>query len=256
MIDRQIKLANESNILRVKLRRTDTGQGLTGLAYNTSGLIISTICDNEATATSYTAAGSTIEAVGTLGTFAAPTATKCRFSEVDSTNHPGTYELQFANARFAVANSKVLRIGISGAANLLERELLIELVGYDPITGAVASVSGAVGSVTGAVGSVTAGVTITAGQVVVKKNAALANFPFIMYLSSDHITPATGKTVACQRSIDGGAFANCATATATEVASGMYKISLADTDLNGTTIMLKMTNADCDPTFIGIMTQP
>lgn len=149
MIDRQIKFDNDSNILRVKLRRADNGQGLTGLVFGSTGLIISTICDNEATATTYTAAGATIETITTLGTYAAPTATKCRFKEVDATNHPGTYEIHLADARFSVASSRVLRISIQGATNLLERELVIELVGYDPITGAVASVTGAVGSVTG-----------------------------------------------------------------------------------------------------------
>ena len=45
---------------------------------------------------------------------AAPTATKCRFKEVDATNHPGVYEFQFADARFAVSNAKRLVISASG----------------------------------------------------------------------------------------------------------------------------------------------
>ena len=119
--------SSTSNILRVVLRSSATGAGLTGLAHDTSGLIISTVCDNEASATTYTVAGSTIETVASLGTFATPTATKCRFKEVDSTNHPGLYELQFADARFAVASAKQLDISISGAANLLRRGVTIQL---------------------------------------------------------------------------------------------------------------------------------
>ena len=73
------KHSSTSNILRFTLKNSSTGVGLTGLSSASSGLIISTICDNEATATAYTVAGSTIESITTLGTFAAPTATKCRF---------------------------------------------------------------------------------------------------------------------------------------------------------------------------------
>ena len=133
MLDRQIKLGSTSNIIRVKLRKADTAQGITALSSASSGLRISTICDNEASATVYTVAASLVEACTSLGTFTAPTASKVQFSEVDSTNHPGTYELHIADARFAVASAKVLRVSILGAANLLERELVIELVGYDPI---------------------------------------------------------------------------------------------------------------------------
>jgi hypothetical protein len=134
MAERTIKLGTTSNILRFKLRRSDTGQGLTALTYATAGLIISTICDNEAAATVYTQAAGKIEDVSvTLGAFVAPTATKCRLRKVDDANLPGTVELQLDDARFAVVGSKVLRIAVLGAANLLETEFLIELVGYDPI---------------------------------------------------------------------------------------------------------------------------
>jgi hypothetical protein len=121
-----------SNIVRFKLRSSVTGLGLTGLAYNTSGLIISTTCDVEATATTYTAAGPTIQAVSTLGTFSTPTASYCRFSQYDATNHPGLYEFQFANARFAVTNAKRLVVTVSGAASLLDGSYEIDLLQYNP----------------------------------------------------------------------------------------------------------------------------
>jgi len=88
----------------------------------------------------------------------------------------------------------------------------------------------------------------------IQKNTALANFTFVMVLTSDHVTGATGKTVTATRSIDGAAFGACANAV-TEVANGVYAISLAAADLNGDTVMLKMTAADCDATFIEIVTQ-
>lgn len=124
--------ANTSNIVRFVLKHSTTGQGLTGLTSASSGLIISTIADNEATATAYTQAGSTIETITTLGTFATPTATKCRFKEVDSANHKGLYEFQFADARFAVASSRRMVISVTGAASLLDTDYEIQLVRFDP----------------------------------------------------------------------------------------------------------------------------
>lgn len=121
-------------ILRVKIRnRTASGgNGLTGLDHTSSGLRISTIADNEAAATEYTVAGSKVETITTLGTFAAPTATKCRFKEVDATKHPGIYEIQLDNARFAVSSAKSLLVSINGATNAAECDALIPLVDLDP----------------------------------------------------------------------------------------------------------------------------
>ena len=115
-----------SVVIRLKLMNSSvtTGAGITGLAYTSSGLIISTIAIGEASAVVYTQAGSTIETITTLGTFAAPTATKCRFKEVDATNHPGVYELQLADARFATTAS--LLISISGATNLAQADFEVE----------------------------------------------------------------------------------------------------------------------------------
>src|SRR3954465_7961550 len=122
-------LGQGSIILRLKLRNSSvsTGAGLTGLNSAPSGLIISTIADNEATATAYTAAGSTIETIATLGTFAAPTATKCRFKEVDATNHPGLYEIQIADARWAVSNARSVVVTASGVTGMVATDALIQL---------------------------------------------------------------------------------------------------------------------------------
>src|SRR5262245_13976768 len=115
-----------SNLVRFLLKSSVDSQGLTGLTSASSGLKIGTIADNEAATTAYTSAGSTIEGITTLGTFATPTTTKCRFKEVDSTNHPGLYEFQFADARFAVSSAKRLVITVSGATNLLQASYEIE----------------------------------------------------------------------------------------------------------------------------------
>jgi hypothetical protein len=161
--------SSTSNILRVVLRSSVTGNGLTGLAHDTSGLIISTVCDNEASATTYTVAGSTIETVATLGTFAAPTATKCRFREVDATGQKGLYELQIADARFAVAGAKQLDISIDGAANLLRRGVTIQLDTVPATDGAGAALP-------------------TAAAVAALPNtAAIATAAFQEWLTSEHV---------------------------------------------------------------------
>ncbi len=121
----------DSVIARVKIldATSSVGAGLAGLTSGSSGLNISTIADVEATPTAYT--GSNIEGVSVLGTYAAPTSGKCRFEEVDPTNHPGVYELQFANARFAVAGAKSLLVSINGAADMVECDALIPLPKVD-----------------------------------------------------------------------------------------------------------------------------
>ena len=87
----------------------------------------------------------------------------------------------------------------------------------------------------------------------IAKNVALSNFEFLMVLSADHITPATGKTVTAQISKDGGAFANC-TNSVVEVSSGVYKINLTQTEMNASVILLKFTETDCDQRTITVVT--
>lgn len=127
-----IKYSNTSNVLRFTLKHSTSGIGLTGLTEASAGLIISIISNNEATATIYTQAGSTIETIAALGTYAAPTAAKCRFKEVDATNHKGLYEFHFADARFAVTDARSIIISVTGATNLLDADYEIQLVSFDP----------------------------------------------------------------------------------------------------------------------------
>ena len=126
-----------SRIFRVSLKSIIDGTPLTGLTISSAGLIISTIADVEAAPTVYTQAGSTIETIDTLGTYAAPSATKCRFKLVDNTNHPGTYEIHLADARLAVANAKSLLVTISGASLLAVCDKLIVITRMDLQDGAI-----------------------------------------------------------------------------------------------------------------------
>lgn len=144
-----------NGILRCVLmdNTSSTGGALVGLTSASTGLLISTIADVEATATAYSAAGSTIDTIATLGTYAAPTTGHCRFKEVDSTNHPGLYELQFVNTRFAVSNASFLIVTISASGShcspqsfLIDLDSQVDVVAY----------AGATGSATGGVPQVNA----------------------------------------------------------------------------------------------------
>lgn len=241
-----VKNGQTSVVLRFKLLDTSKtdGSGLTGLTNASSGLIISTIADNEASAVAYTVAGSTIETIATLGTYAAPTATKCRFKEVDSTNHKGVYEFQFADARFAVANAKSLLISVSGATNLAQADYVLALTSDDPYVAKPANFA-ALGISAGG------NVAISSN---IKKNVALNAFAFTMTDSTNH-NPKTGLAVAAQRSLDGGAFAACANAV-TELSNGNYNINLAASDLNANTVMLRFTATGADDLNVEIVTDP
>lgn len=91
---------------------------------------------------------------------------------------------------------------------------------------------------------------------VVKKNTVKNNFKFPMVLASDHISDANSLTVVCQRSIDGGVFANCTNTPAIFISDGTYKINLSAADLNGDVIMLKFTSATADTRKMLILTVP
>ncbi len=87
----------------------------------------------------------------------------------------------------------------------------------------------------------------------IAKNIALSNFQFFMVLSTNHITPATGKTVTGTISKDGGAFAALTNAIS-EIGNGMYKVNLTQTEMNADVITLKFTETDCDQRTITVYT--
>lgn len=107
------------------------------------------------------------------------------------------------------------------------------------------------------VGTGTGELNLTSGAVPVKgnvkKNTALATFPFMMTDSTNH-APATGKTVTVTRSIDGGAFGAGTLSAVTEVGVGIYVVDFAAGDLNGNNIILRATATACDDTFERLIT--
>lgn len=105
-------------------------------------------------------------------------------------------------------------------------------------------------------GTGTGEISLSSGRVAVqagiKKNVALANFPFLMTDSTNH-NPATGLTVTATRSIDGAAFASGTIANMTEVSSGVYQCDLGAGDLNGDTIILRFTATGADDLLVTIV---
>jgi len=98
-----------------------TGAGLTGLAYNSSGLVCYRARDDDGNA-----GGTAISlASATKGTW-----TSGGFVEKDATNMPGVYEFGIPNAALASGSKSVL-ILFKGATNMAPCPLEIELTAWD-----------------------------------------------------------------------------------------------------------------------------
>jgi hypothetical protein len=138
-----LKKSEVSNIFEVLIKDSSvaTGAGLTGLAYNSSGLNAYYYRNTAASAVAITLADMT------LGTF-----TSGGFKEV-STNMPGLYAFCPPNAAFTSASS--VTFVLKGATNMAPVEIECQLLDWDIQVGAMASVTGNVaGNVTGSVASV------------------------------------------------------------------------------------------------------
>lgn len=76
------------------------------------------------------------------------------------------------------------------------------------------------------------------------KNAAFS-YTIKLFLSTDHATAATGKTVTMTRSLDNGAFA-AATGTVTEISAGHYRVAASAADMNGDCVTHLFTASGTD----------
>jgi hypothetical protein len=118
-------------------------------------------------------AASNVETITTNGTYSAPTASKCRFKEVDSTNHKGVYEIQIADARYNVSSAKSLLISISGATNAAETDVVIPLRDLDPYDAVRAGLTSLPNVASGSAGAIITSGTGTA-QLSVSSGAVTA----------------------------------------------------------------------------------
>lgn len=99
------------------------GAGLTGLVFNTSGLLAY-----------YTFTGTNTTSVAiTLATLAAVTTAYSSggFKEIDATNMPGLYRLDLPNTALATSKGRVVTVMLTGAASMAPVVLEIELTAVD-----------------------------------------------------------------------------------------------------------------------------
>ncbi len=164
-------------------------------------------------------AGNTGGTLVSLASATLGTFTSSGFVEKDATNMPGEYEFGIPNAALAAGATFVIIMFLGNTIGVVNRLITIQLVPLPAFA----------------------------------KNTAISKFTFPMFDGSGN--PVTGLSVDCQRSIDGAAFANCTNTPATQISGGWYYIDLTASDLNGTTIALKFTNAGAKDTDYTIVTQ-
>ena len=144
--------------------------------------------------------------------------------------------------------------------------------GYNPTANAVTAIdTGGITSGSYAAGAIDAAAIATdaidaaalaagavnklAAAIGVQKNQAFSDLEFLMILSSDGQSPATGLTVTGERSIDGGAYAGVSGSIA-EVSDGTYQFDALAADMNGDTITFKFSSATALDTFVFVKTTP
>jgi len=192
----------------------------------------------------------------------------------------GVYGVTFDATDTATVGEMLVSVVVSGAAPVFHTFTVLEEAVYDMLFGASATgfianhaVNVAQWGGTNIATPDTAGypkttiksgtgpgeISLSSGAVLtragIRKNQALANFPFLMTDSTNH-NPMTGLTVTATRSIDGAAFGAGAIANMTEVSNGIYQCDLGAGDLNGETICLRFTASGADDLCVTLVTEP
>lgn len=223
----QLVAATTSKLIQffVQDSSSTVGAGLAGLTSSSSGLTAYYYLEGAGSSAAITLSA------GTLGTWSSG-----GFVAVDGTNLPGVYQLGIPNA--ALTGAKSVVVMLKGATNMAPVLIEIELTAVNNQDAVRYGLS-----------------SLPNGSMEVKKNQALNNFAFLLVSSTDHVTPVSGLTVTATRSIDGGSFSACAN-SATSLASGIYTINLAGSDLNGGVITLLFTATGADARYVTIVTQP
>src|ERR1035437_9573998 len=112
-------LAGATSITKnVMIYRSDTGAPMTGLVYNSSG-ILAYYTLPRAAAVQITLATQTVTGAFSAGGFV----------EIDATNSPGLYRLDIPNA--ALASGRFSIVTITGVANMATCALEVDLVAWD-----------------------------------------------------------------------------------------------------------------------------
>lgn len=121
-LDIQVGSTSIRTFIFVQDSSQTTGVGLTGLVFNSGGLIWYDARDDDGNA-----GGSSVTlATATLGTW-----TSGGFKEKDAAHMPGVYEIGIPNAALATGSKSVVMM-LSGATNMVPVLIEIELVAYNP----------------------------------------------------------------------------------------------------------------------------
>lgn len=214
---------------------------LTGLAFNTLGLVCYYLIEGAAAPVQITLATMTL-GTWTSGGFVAA-----------GSNMPGTYQLGVPNA--ALTGGKWVKIMLSGATGLNPSDVLLELTAInnqDAVRAGLTALPNANAAASGGLATVDANNSVKI-QTVFKKNIANSNFQFLMVDGTG--APATGLTVTATRAIDNGSFGACANSV-TEIANGWYIINLANSDLNGSNIAFRFTASGAAPLNFSVQPNP
>ena len=92
-------------------------------------------------------------------------------------------------------------------------------------------------------------------QTAIRKNQALLNYPVLMTDSTNH-NPITGLTLTGSRSIDGAAPGALSAPNFTENGNGLYPFDLSASDMNGDTIVVRLTAPGADDLAITFVPLP
>lgn len=114
---------SQSDVIFIQDSSSTTGAGLSGLAFNTSGLTAYySFAGANATATAITLA--TLAAVNSAWSSGG-------FKELDATNMKGWYRFDIPNAAIATAKGRIVGIHFQGATNMAPCAVAYELTGWD-----------------------------------------------------------------------------------------------------------------------------
>jgi len=246
-----VRTAANNPIIRVFVQdsTSTTGAGKTGLSSASTGLNITVMRELDAAAAAkiYTHAGGTTDAVSVIGTYLAPTSGHCKFSEIDSVNLPGVYEIQLEQATFNAADASRFVTGMVQATGAAPCPFECQLGAFDPNTAL-----GQSGDVYPLANS--SGVKVATGQLTIKKNVALANWQFPMFSSAGNLV--SGLTVTALICQDGASSFTALAGAVSEIGStGIYRVNWLAAETNANVIGFLATASGALSTFQTIVTQ-
>jgi hypothetical protein len=293
-----VRAAANNPILPVFLldSTSTVGAGKTGLTYATAGLRITYRRELAATVTECKVdTDGNVEDITTLGTYAAPSANKCRFKLVNDTIQPGMYEIHLAQAVVGTADASRYVSGCVYCTGVAPCPFTIPLTAVDlqtnlipanltqilgsAITGTAAQLVAAFTkffnvaaptatclSLPDAVPGANGGLPTTNGTKVSQTvdltagqivfKKNVARANFVFPMFDSTGALKTGLTVTAVIRKDAGASFAALAGSVTEIgATGWYTVDWAQAETNADTIAFSASAAGANPTTMTILTQ-